>query len=345
MGRIRVEGDRVNGKGTSRKHKRALSIGIGAGRANPRFPLQGRPLPADTPKAGLPGLEAPGPALPPFRGGTMQSGSTERGIAGAPDLEKRSPARNNKLEKASWIHWFLLTGGGFLTIVWLSGTTIILLAAEGFSIDQIWPPTAPYLALTLAVMYLLYGAYLTYHQLRVVNRRKDRTTDRLMAILKVTRTLGSESDPQKVFDTITSTCRGTYECDQVSLMVLDEPSRQLEVRSVSGHLHPEEVLGTRMEVGTGVAGWVAEQREAMVLGAKVDHASFPGFQSKSYSISSAMIVPVVLRDTVFGVLSVTSRTRNMDYDHEDLRSLQVFAEYVGICIRFAEEDGAAHRAA
>jgi hypothetical protein len=275
----------------------------------------------------------------------MTSGDSQHGILGAADLEKRPPVRNNKLERASWVHWFLLTGGGFLTIVWLSGTTILLLAAQGFSIDQVWPPTAPYLALTLAVMYLLYGAFLTYHQLRVVNRRKDRTHDRLMAILKVTRTLGSVSDPQTVLDSITATCRATYECDQVSLMTLDEPTRELEVCSVSGHLHPEEVLGTRMKIGTGVAGWVAEQREAMVLGAKVNRSSFRGFQSKAYAISSAMVVPVVLRERVIGVLSVTSRTANVDYDQEDLQSLQVFAEYVGICIRFAERDEAIRPAA
>jgi signal transduction protein with GAF and PtsI domain len=222
---------------------------------------------------------------------------------------------------------------------------VILLTSQGFSIDQLWPPTAPYLALALAVMYLLYGGYLTYHQLRVVNRRKDRSYERLLAILKVTRTLGVESDPQRVFDCITATCRATYECDQVSLMILDEPSRELEVCSVSGHLQPEEVLGTRMKIGTGVAGWVAEQREAMVLGAKVNHSTFQGFQSKAYAIASAMIVPVILRERVVGVLSVTSRTGNVDYDQEDLQSLQVFAEYVGICIRYAEHGEEVRRAA
>jgi len=274
----------------------------------------------------------------------MQSGSKKEFQAPG-DLEMRSPARHNKLERTSWMNWFLLTGGGFLTIVWLAGTAIILLAGQGFSIDKLWPPSAPYLALVLAVIYLLFGAHLTFHQHRVVNKRQERTYDRLLAILSVTRTLGAESDPQTVFDCITSTCRTTYDCDQVSLTVLDRPSKQLEVRSVSGHLNPQEVLGTKMDMGQGVVGWVAERREPMVLGTKVNRSEFKDFQSKAYTISSAMIIPIILHEQVYGVLSVTSRTKKVDYDLEDVQSLQVFAEYAGICVRHAEKSNKDQEAA
>ena len=269
----------------------------------------------------------------------MQSAEMRNEFQTPENVELRSPVRHNKLERLSWINWFLLTGGGFITIVWLAGADIILLSAQGINMDQLWPPSGPYLALLIAVVYLLYGIHLTHYQHQVINKRMDRSFQRLMGILSVTRTLGTESDPQTVFDSITASCRDTYDCDQVSLMIVDGTSQQLEVRSVSGHLHPEEVLGTKMEIGQGVAGWVAKKREPVVLGAKIQRSSFRDFKSKSYAIFSSMIIPIILRDEILGVLSVTSRTANVDYDEEDLQSLRVFAEYAGICCQQAGNTG------
>ena len=268
----------------------------------------------------------------------MQSAEARNEFQTPENVELRSPVRHNKLERVSWINWFLLTGGGFLTIVWLAGADIILLSAQGINMDQLWPPSGPYLALLIAIVYLFYGIHLTYHQHQVVNKRIDNSFQRLMGILSVTRTLGTESDPQSVFDSITASCRESYDCDQVSLMIVDS-SEQLEVRSVSGHLHPEEVLGTKMEIGQGVAGWVAKRREPVVLGAKVKRSSFKDFQSKAYPIFSSMIVPVIMRNEILGVLCVTSRTAKVDYDESDLQSLRVFAEYAGICCRYAGNTG------
>lgn len=268
----------------------------------------------------------------------MQSEDTNKStFQPPPDLELKTPRRNNKFERTSWMNWFLLTGGGFITIFWLAGTTIILLGNNGFSMDRMWPPSGPYIAMGIAVVYLFFGLHLTYHQYQLDNSRKARSRDRMMSILSVSRTLGAADDPQTVFDCVTSVCRSTYDCDQVSLMLLDRPSSMLEVRSVSGHLNPSEVLGLRTDMGQGVAGWVAQRREPVVLGAKIDRSTFKNFKSKEYTISSAMVVPIILGDEVFGVLSVTSRTENVGYTQEDLQSLQILGEHAGICARHTEK--------
>lgn len=268
----------------------------------------------------------------------MQSGDTTTStFQPPPDLELKTPKRNNKFERTSWMNWFILSGGGFITIFWLAGTTIILMANNGLSMDRLWPPSGPHIALIIAVVYLFFGLHLTYHQYQLDNSRKSRSRDRMMSILAVSRTLGATDDPQTVFDCVTNTCRSTYDCDQVSLMLLDRTSSKLEVRSVSGHLKPDEVLGLKMDVGQGVAGWVAQRREAVVLGAKIDRATFKNFKSKEYSISSAMIVPIIIGNELFGVLSVTSRTENVGYTQEDLQSLQILGEHAGICARHTEK--------
>ena len=65
----------------------------------------------------------------------------------------------------------------------------------------------------------------------------------------------------------------------------------------------------------------------------------------AYMISSAMVVPIILGNELFGVLSVTSRTANVGYTQEDLQSLQILGEHAGICARFTEGSENARMAA
>ncbi len=50
-----------------------------------------------------------------------------------------------------------------------------------------------------------------------------------------------------------------------------------------------------------------------------------------------MVVPIVLRDELVGVLNVSSQSEEVDYDEEDVRALEVFAENVGTCIRHTQQ--------
>ena len=111
----------------------------------------------------------------------------------------------------------------------------------------------------------------------------------------------------------------------------------LEVRSATGHENLGQVLGARQRLGQGVAGWVAEAREPLILGPHVDPARFRNLQSKVATLSAAMVVPIVLRDELLGVLSASSRVEGMRYDKNDLRALEVFAETAGISVRHAQQ--------
>src|SRR5262249_28098458 len=156
-------------------------------------------------------------------------------------------------------------------------------------------------------------------------------------ILTASSTSGAENDPAQLFEAITNICRKTYDCDQVSLMKLDSQAGELLVAAASGHRNVEEVRTARVKVGEGISGWVAEHREPIILGPRVDAERFPGLAVPKHRVFSAMVVPIILRDELFGVLSVSSRSRRMRFDHEDLETLLVFAETAGIVSRHAEQ--------
>jgi len=229
-----------------------------------------------------------------------------------------------------------------LAISILAATVIGLLAA-GLTVswtstqDGQQSGTEPYLPLVLVLTNLLFIGYVGYQQHLVMRRRHLRHHRRLQGILTVSRTIGAENDPEQLFEAITEICRNTYDCDQVSLMKVDETSGDLRVVAARGHRNIDEVLRARVKIGEGISGWVAEHRQPLVLGSRFDARRFPELQMPKHRLVSAMVVPIILRDELLGVLSVSNRSRRVRFDHEDLETLLVFAETAGIVSRHAEQ--------
>jgi putative methionine-R-sulfoxide reductase with GAF domain len=165
--------------------------------------------------------------------------------------------------------------------------------------------------------------------------RAERHTARLYGLLNMGRVMVAQSDLQTVFDSITKLCCDAFGCDQASLMLFDPEANMLEVRAVSGKKVPEGVLGNRQEFGKGISGWVAQKREPLLI--TPSQHPVPGLEYRKHDLSGAMVVPVILRDELVGVINVSSRSQSVEFDHDDMRALQAFAENVGAAIRHAEQ--------
>jgi hypothetical protein len=102
--------------------------------------------------------------------------------------------------------------------------------------------------------------------------------------------------------------------DTASLVLLDEEHGDLYIEAAT-HLSPDIVSQTRVKLGEGVTGWVAQQREALLLNGQIDAGCFLNFIPKPTMVSSSISVPLIAPVSsrpfalVFGVLNI-SRRRN-----------------------------------
>jgi transcriptional regulator with GAF, ATPase, and Fis domain len=170
---------------------------------------------------------------------------------------------------------------------------------------------------------------------RTEREQSERHTARLYALLNMGRVMVAQSDLQTVFDSITKLCCDAFGCDQASLMLFDKDADVLEVRAVSGKHVPDGVLGHRQPVGKGIAGWVAQRREPLLITPSLP--PIQGLELRKKELSAAMVVPVILRDELVGVINVSARAQSVEFDADDMRALQAFAENVGAAIRHAEQ--------
>ncbi len=253
-----------------------------------------------------------------------------------------------RLEKQSMRNWYLLATFSAVTTV---GLLIAVTPVLSKSITSFWPwaETDLVLLVGLGGSILMLILHLTVQQVKVTGIRhkvqaiekeadesRQQVASRLHALLNVSRMMGSVTDPSSVFQAITSTCLEIFDCHQSSLMLLNTETNMLEMKAATGHINREKLEKIEQPVGKGIAGYVAQRKQPVILGSNIDPERYPGLQAQTMKLTAAMVVPIMVRDELVGVLNISSRAPDTTYTEEDMRALEVFAENAGTCIRQAE---------
>jgi transcriptional regulator with GAF, ATPase, and Fis domain len=259
------------------------------------------------------------------------------------------PSDKRALDRYSWRNWTLLSAVSIVSTLALVLTVPPLISENTIELWP-WAPTDLVLLCGLVVAVIVFVLHLTQQQRNVVKMRteigkleqeticnSEKNASKLYALLNVSHLMSTITDLQEVFDCITKMSAEIFECDRASLMLFDEQNQELVVKSTNAGPHRKTILNTRKKIGDGIAGWVAEHREPLLLGDDRDFEKYPHLQRGDASISAAMVVPIILRGELVGILNISTRQPGARYDAIDLQALQVFAENAGSCIRHTQQ--------
>lgn len=120
------------------------------------------------------------------------------------------------------------------------------------------------------------------------------------------------------------------DAEEGSVMLVDAEDERLIVaaaRSANERVHDAVV-----KIGEGVAGWVANRREPVIVDGTPPPGMFDGFEEKDRPITSAVSVPLLFGDELQGVLNISDISGVRKFSEYDLRALQLFAEHAAIAI-------------
>jgi signal transduction histidine kinase len=126
--------------------------------------------------------------------------------------------------------------------------------------------------------------------------------------------------------------RELLETDTAAVLLLDEAENELVARSAVG-LEEEVARGIRIPVGAGFAGRVAAERHPIVLD-DVDHADVINPILREKGIKSLLGVPLILSDTVLGVIHVGTLEPRL-FTPGDQELLQLVASRAALAIEKA----------
>jgi signal transduction histidine kinase len=126
----------------------------------------------------------------------------------------------------------------------------------------------------------------------------------------------------------------TLGAQQASVMVYDAATGTLETRASYG-LESEYARHAKRKIGEGIAGWVAEHKQAVLLGREGEGPL--GLHYKpNRNITSALSLPIRVADRLIGVLNVNRINHPHPFREHHRDMLRMFAEHVGSVVERAE---------
>ena len=262
-------------------------------------------------------------------------------------MKSKTPSAREKLARRAWFLWTLM----FALVIALAATVPLLyLALTGLAREgpDSRLPDQGYMAVVglggLVVIFCLYTA-LKRRELERLGRRLEQEErekanvstrlSELSALFQLATTLNLQLRLEDILEIIVRRVVSTLHAQQSSIMIYDPETCLLETRASYG-LESEFARNARRRLGEGIAGWVAERREAVQLDSDANMGAFRDQHKANRNITSAISLPLKVGERCVGVLNVNRINHPETFQDHHREMLQLFADHVGSVIERAE---------
>jgi transcriptional regulator with GAF, ATPase, and Fis domain len=246
------------------------------------------------------------------------------------------------VEKKRWELW-----GISLFLLLTSGATVVVF---GLITQQ-----SPVKIVFLGIFILLFCAYIITREFKLQKLQQQLQEEQikvleeqikisslesrlkeLTGLQKAMMAIGMETEPEKALDTILRSALDFFGADRGSIMLVDEASQRLIIAAAIG-IKPEYVAKGGPKVGEGIAGYVVQAGEALLLTPKTKTEQYKNFEMKDTALHSSMCAPLRSRHKIIGVMnySITNPKRRL-FTEYDLKLLTIFAQYAILVIDAAK---------
>ena len=154
----------------------------------------------------------------------------------------------------------------------------------------------------------------------------------LSSLYRAISAVNAEEDDDKVAGAVLRAALKLVGGNRGSIMLLDNRREHLYIASALGL--PEEIISvTLQKVGEGVAGWVAESGESVLLNTDAsDDERFVSPTALSGTVRCAMCVPLRFKNAVIGVMNLGSTEEQCEFTDSDMRRATIFGEHASVAI-------------
>jgi GAF domain-containing protein len=121
-----------------------------------------------------------------------------------------------------------------------------------------------------------------------------------------------------------------------SLLLIDEETKELVFVESRSDLR-DQLVGHRMPLDTGIAGWVVEHQEPVTANDVTQDARFSSSVDRKlqFTTRSLMAVPLISRGKTLGVIELVNKFSDEPFDDLDVDTLSLFAPIAAAAIDLA----------
>lgn len=166
-----------------------------------------------------------------------------------------------------------------------------------------------------------------------MQQQEPRSRDQLVALYEIGRALNSTLQLGEVLERILAMLLPLFEAEAGSIMLAEEDV--LTIGAAVG-LSPEIIQSTRVKRGEGIAGWVAQTGEMLLLNGKVADPRFTRLVERPDEISSSLCAPLRHRERITGVLMLR-RSEPSTFTVDQLHFFESVADQAALAIANARQ--------
>jgi len=144
-----------------------------------------------------------------------------------------------------------------------------------------------------------------------------------VAMNELIRAVAVTLDPDTILEKVADAARQQCQADEVTVMVPAENAKELCVKVTRGE-GGGAVLGERVSVEKGIAGWVARHGETLNLTGEVDDPRFAPLNPRA-GIQSSISMPLTVGNKLVAVLNVNSTKSRRPFTIGQTKALSVLA--------------------
>lgn len=116
-----------------------------------------------------------------------------------------------------------------------------------------------------------------------------------------------------------------------SILIWDESLKVLRILHSRG-IPAEEIASIQIQKGWGIAGWVAEHKQALLIPNIDHHSQFQASHRLKYEDESLISVPLIYQEKLVGVFNINNKKDGFAFNHNDLRLAKSIAERLAMAL-------------
>jgi PAS domain S-box-containing protein len=155
-------------------------------------------------------------------------------------------------------------------------------------------------------------------------------------LLQANRILSSKLDVKDVLQAVMELATKVVKAEASSLLLLDERTNELYFDVALGSAK-DSVKQIRLKVGEGLAGWVAKQKQPIIVNDVSKDPRFTGKVDKAsnFKTKSLLVVPLLAKGKLIGVVEAINKEMNQGFSESDKEAFEIFASQSAIAIENA----------
>jgi HD-GYP domain-containing protein (c-di-GMP phosphodiesterase class II) len=164
-------------------------------------------------------------------------------------------------------------------------------------------------------------------------KRIEQRVKRLTQLSQLSQILNSTLDHQEVRRRAMGAATQLMGAEVGSLLLVDEQKHQLYFEVALGD-REEEIKKITLNLGEGIAGWVAENGKPLIVNdPEKERRFFKGVDERTdFKTRNLICVPVKVKEKVIGVLEAINKKKGEEFDQEDLSLFTSLADQVAIAL-------------